>query len=183
MRPARYSHPEWGYLAPAPSFVHMVRIVATAVAVGACAGAATAVSLIDRSGADQSVAARTLAQPINEAMAPVPAPAPQSPVISKASDSAPVEPSSAPPTRHSANAVALAESPRISASTPTPDPAATDAVPSQVKTGKKPREAKRGAETSGAPLALLPFFRGHPASGANWPYEARGEYHDQHSEY
>jgi len=176
MRPARYSHPEWGYLAPAPSFMRTVRIVVTAVAVGACAGAATAVSLIDRSGADESVAARTLAQPINEAAAPA-APAPQSPVASQAADSAPAESSTAALAPHSANAVALAESPRINAPGPAADAATTYAVPSQIKTTKKPQDTKRGA-----PLALLPFFRDRATAGANWPYDRRSDYYDRRSD-
>jgi hypothetical protein len=38
-------HPEWGYLAPAPSFMRTARIVAVATAIGATAGAAVVLSL------------------------------------------------------------------------------------------------------------------------------------------
>jgi hypothetical protein len=65
------SHPEWGYLAPGPSFVRTARVALVACAVGATAGAGVVASLIDRPP-EGSVAARTLVQPI-EASAPTPA--------------------------------------------------------------------------------------------------------------
>lgn len=61
MHPARNFNPEWGYLAPAPNFMHTLRIAVVAAAVGATGGAAVVFSLIDRPGADKSVAARTMA--------------------------------------------------------------------------------------------------------------------------
>jgi len=63
MRSAGNFNPEWGYLAPAPSFMRSVRIAVVAGAVGASAGAAVVFSLLDRPAAVESVAARTLAQP------------------------------------------------------------------------------------------------------------------------
>jgi hypothetical protein len=39
-------HPEWGYLAPAPSFIRTVRIVFIATAVGAAVGAGALVTLL-----------------------------------------------------------------------------------------------------------------------------------------
>ena len=48
MRGAANFNPEWGYLAPAPSFMRTVRIVVVAAAVGASAGAAVVFSLVDR---------------------------------------------------------------------------------------------------------------------------------------
>jgi hypothetical protein len=72
-------HPEWGYLAPAPGFVHTARIVLFAAVVGATAGAGVVLSLIGRPAAevgDSSVAARTLARPVDSASAPVGAPQP-----------------------------------------------------------------------------------------------------------
>jgi len=56
-------NPEWGYLAPAPSFMRSARMVVVAAAVGATAGAAVVFSLVDRPAAEESVAARTLAPP------------------------------------------------------------------------------------------------------------------------
>jgi hypothetical protein len=62
MRSARNFHPQWGYLAPAPSFLRSARIVLVATAVGATAGAAVVVSLLERPGADadNSLAAHAL---------------------------------------------------------------------------------------------------------------------------
>jgi len=72
MRLSGNSHPEWGYLAPAPSFLRTARTVIVATAIGATAGAGVVFSLVDRPAADDSlpaasVAARTLARPIADA--------------------------------------------------------------------------------------------------------------------
>src|SRR5580658_4271659 len=78
MRHARNFNPEWGYLAPAPSFVRTARAVLVAVAVGASAGAAVVFSLVDRPVAEESVAARTLAlAPDSSAAIPATAPVAQ----------------------------------------------------------------------------------------------------------
>jgi hypothetical protein len=50
MRSGGNFHPEWGYLAPAPSFMRTARIVAVATAIGATAGAAVVLSLAGSSG-------------------------------------------------------------------------------------------------------------------------------------
>lgn len=52
MRSSGNFNSEWGYLAPAPSFMRTARVVLVATAIGAIAGAAVVVSLIDRSGQD-----------------------------------------------------------------------------------------------------------------------------------
>ena len=67
-------HPEWGYLAPAPSFIRTVRIVFIATAVGAAVGAGVGFSWKGR-GAESSVAARTLVQPMKAAPTPANTPA------------------------------------------------------------------------------------------------------------
>ena len=69
MRFAGNFNPEWGYLAPAASFIRTVRIAVVAAAVGATAGAAVVFSLVDRPAAEASVAARTLARPADFAAA------------------------------------------------------------------------------------------------------------------
>lgn len=64
MRSAGNFHPEWGYLAPTPSFVRTLRIVLVATAIGATAGAGVVVSLLPHrasgAGADSSIAAHAL---------------------------------------------------------------------------------------------------------------------------
>lgn len=63
MRSAGNFHPEWGYLAPAPSFMRTARVALVATAIGATAGAAVVVSLVARPGANDdttSIAAHAL---------------------------------------------------------------------------------------------------------------------------
>jgi len=48
MRSARNFSPEWGYLAPTPSFARTTRLVLVATAIGATAGAGVVFALIDR---------------------------------------------------------------------------------------------------------------------------------------
>ncbi len=54
MRSAGNFHPEWGYLAPAPSFMRSVRTALVATAIGAIAGAVVVVSLVGHPGANDS---------------------------------------------------------------------------------------------------------------------------------
>ncbi|MGA8077112.1 MAG: hypothetical protein WB868_06980 [Xanthobacteraceae bacterium] len=57
MRSAGNFNPEWGYLAPAPSFMRTLRVILVATAIGATAGAAVVISLIDRpAGAGDKIA-------------------------------------------------------------------------------------------------------------------------------
>ena len=57
-------HPEWGYLAPAPSFLRTTRAVLAATAVGLIAGGGVVFSLAGQSAGQTSVAERTLVRPI-----------------------------------------------------------------------------------------------------------------------
>jgi hypothetical protein len=60
MRHAGNFNPEWGYLAPAPTFLRTARGFLVAAVIGGAAGAAVVLSLMDRPAAEASVAARTL---------------------------------------------------------------------------------------------------------------------------
>jgi hypothetical protein len=63
MRSAGNFHPEWGYLAPAPSFMRSVRTALVATAIGAVAGAVVVVSLVGHPGTNDnntSIAAHAL---------------------------------------------------------------------------------------------------------------------------
>jgi DNA segregation ATPase FtsK/SpoIIIE, S-DNA-T family len=89
MRSAGNFHPDWGYLAPAPSFMRTVRIALVATAIGAIAGAVVVVSLIERPGGNDDntsiashalvISAPTLTSPAaasanpKSALAPTPA--------------------------------------------------------------------------------------------------------------
>src|ERR1700722_12978705 len=92
-------HPEWGYLAPAPSFIRTVRIVFIATAVGAAVGAGVGFSWIGH-GAESSVAARTLVRPMKAAPTPANTPA-----------QVPSEPRASPTTGGKEGIAALSEVP------------------------------------------------------------------------
>jgi hypothetical protein len=145
MRYAGNFHPEWGYLAPAPSFLRTLRIVIVAVAVGATASAAVVFALIERPAADTSVAARTMAVPLAAAPVTMAAPAPMN---TQASANAPTAHNEVQPAKPLAAggqvaAPAISESGSLStAQTPTgmaalaetqvAVPATTDAAPGQL---------------------------------------------------
>jgi hypothetical protein len=78
MRSAGNFHPDWGYLAPAPSFMRTARIVLVATAIGATAGAAVMISLVPHSATDAAnapIAAHALVTSV-PVMAEAPAAAP-----------------------------------------------------------------------------------------------------------
>src|ERR1700687_3024011 len=75
MRHVMNFHPEWGCLAPAPSFIRTMRTVLVATAVGAVAGGGVVLSLADHSaGGQASVAERTLVRPYPAVSSSVSAP-------------------------------------------------------------------------------------------------------------
>lgn len=67
-------HPEWGCLAPAPSFLRTMRTVLLATAVGLIAGGGVVFSLAGQSAGQTSVAERTLVRPIPAVSTSVSAP-------------------------------------------------------------------------------------------------------------
>ena len=67
-------HPEWGCLAPAPSFLRTMRTVLVATAVGSIAGGGVVFSLAGHSAGQTSVAERTLVRPIPAVSTSVSAP-------------------------------------------------------------------------------------------------------------
>ncbi len=90
MRSAGNFNSEWGYLAPAPSFVRTVRVVMVATAVGATAGAAVVLSLIDHPSAEHNRTAAIAAHAIVTSVQAAPATAPQAPHSAAAPLAAPV---------------------------------------------------------------------------------------------
>ena len=157
MRFAGNFHPEWGYLAPAPSFLRTARVALVAAAVGATAGAGVVLSLTDRP-VETSVAARTLVRPVEAAAADVDR-ASQA-ALAQAAAPPVVEPQAAKPVPASTGAPAASESTsvttalapaNIAALAEAPVAAATTdaaAVRKKVKTRRDP--ARDG------PLAILP---------------------------
>jgi hypothetical protein len=72
MRDTANFHPEWGYLAPAPSFIRTARVVLVATAVGAIAGAGVVFSLVGHPSSQTSVALQTLPQPAEQLTSTLP---------------------------------------------------------------------------------------------------------------
>jgi hypothetical protein len=104
MRSAGNFHPEWGYLAPAPSFLRTARVVLVATAIGATAGAAVIIALVPRPSADASdtsLAAHALVTsvPVVTEVASPPASAVDESTIAQQPLSPPAPPIAAPPTR------------------------------------------------------------------------------------
>ncbi len=198
MRFAGNFNPEWGYLAPAPSFIRTMRIVLVAAAVGATAGAAVVVSLVDRPAAEESVAVRTLTRPTDSAAVTpastasqavqlqIPTNAPawaqakpdaavqgQSAMLSPANAAA-TEPAASSTLQHPASVAALAEAPVATDAAP---PQAAEPIlntpPAQKKRAKKHHGAPRGEEVYGGvrgPLALLRSFNARATAGSS-PHE------------
>ena len=92
MRSAGNFSPEWGYLAPAPSFARIARMVLVATAIGATAGAGVVLSLLDRPSEPEKspVAARAIVTSVRAAA--VPSVAPAAPAVT----AAPAKPASPP---------------------------------------------------------------------------------------
>ena len=114
MRSAGNFHPEWGYLAPAPSFRRTVRTALVATAIGAVAGAVVVVSLVERPGSndDTAIAAHALLTRAPAVTTPTAAARVEAPAVAKA---VPV----AGPTQPSA---ATAPHPAVTASAPAVQP-------------------------------------------------------------
>jgi hypothetical protein len=154
MRNAGNFHPEWGYLAPAPSFLRTARTVIVATAIGATAGAAVVFSLVDHPAADDSlpaasVAARTLARPTADA--------------------------AAAGVKHAATGTGIAVSSAPISAPPQPAARSTQAQPLQTKSGQTPPAqnaapaAKLAASDSGTlstsePPAAMAVFAETPAA-------------------
>jgi hypothetical protein len=73
MRSAGNFNSEWGYLAPAPSLMRTVRVVLVATAIGATAGAAVVLSLIDRPSTEHERTASIAAHAIVTSVQAAPA--------------------------------------------------------------------------------------------------------------
>jgi hypothetical protein len=154
MRSAGNFHPEWGYLAPAPSFMRTARIVLVATAIGATAGAAVIISLVPRPSSDSantSIAAHALVTSVPVVDEP--------PVATAAADESPLTQSPvSPPPQPAANSVAAAAASATKASSISP-PAA------QVSSGF--------AALSGAPQAAVANAESTPSSAT--PDEAAAD--------
>jgi hypothetical protein len=201
MRSAGNFHPEWGYLAPAPSFLRTARVALVATAIGATAGAVVVVSLVAHPGANDdnsSIAAHALvtAAPIvtsSAASAPLAGQAKATPnSLAQASTT-----SQSP----QAPAVRTAVQPQAPAGKPEPDnfASASKLAPVAAPVGAAPPNATALADTAPAdvtPSASSPdsimvpedsptkkgeFKRHRPStaeSARRWQAEAKKRWHD-----
>jgi hypothetical protein len=200
MRPAGNFNPEWGYIAPAPSFMRTLRIAIVAGAVGASAGAAVVFSLVERPGAEESVASRTLVQATAVASVQVPsAPgAPTAPVNISAPRAVTNADTLSPPADELSGSAAISHPAPSAAAVLADSATASDArpvevvvpaakltatsldkVPAQKKPAKRARVAPRYGpsrydQALRGSLALLPLS-GARALGGDY-YGQRGEF-------
>ena len=127
MRSGGNFSPEWGYLAPAPSFARTARVVLVATAIGATAGAGVVLSLIDRPSEPEKTpaAARAIVTSVRAAAVPSVAPTAPAPPSSPATATAPAKPASPPA---SVAAAPPSDKPDARASSRTTPPPATPAA-------------------------------------------------------
>ena len=112
MRSAGNFNSEWGYLAPVPSFMRTVRVVLVATAIGATAGAAVVLSLIDRpTTAEHDRTASITAHAIVTSAQAAPAAAAPAPSSRTAALAAPVGVTTAVPATGAATAQAQSPAP------------------------------------------------------------------------
>jgi ribonuclease E len=161
MRSAGNFSPEWGYLAPAPSFMRTVRVVLVATAVGATAGAAVVLSLVDRpapAGEATAVAAHAIVTSVQAATAPtMQAPAPMAAVT---------PPPAATPivaTPAAAKAPVVSTAPTVAAVTVT---APSPAEPSSPVVPQTAAVAAPVANTAATDTASMPDRRAAPGMAA-----------------
>jgi hypothetical protein len=195
MRLAENSNLEWGYLAPASSFMRAARAVVVATAIGASAGAAVIFSLVDQPMGEETVAARTLVHSVDSGLAQVSRPAPianavpAGPAASQWSASSTTQGAAITDTPPAQSPAAS----QWSASSTTQGHAITDNPPEQIRTAatvlpsakpeRKPapikkshyaqRSAPRYGQPARGPFAFLHLFSRSPS----------GEYWSAHSVY
>lgn len=124
MRSAGNFHPEWGYLAPAPSFMRTARVALVATAIGATAGAVVVVSLVVRPGANDdngSIAAHALVSAAPLVTAPVVSALPASKAPSALAQA---------PAPQKTTAVSASAQPQAPSPVPVPDNLASAGKPS-----------------------------------------------------
>jgi hypothetical protein len=114
MRSAGNFSPEWGYLAPTPSFARTARIVLVATAIGATAGAGVVLTLTDRPAEPQRTPIATHAI-VTSLHVTVPSVAPATTAVAPNATAAPATVAAAP----SAPIKADASAPGASAAAPT----------------------------------------------------------------
>ena len=167
MRSAGNFHPEWGYLAPAPSFMRTARIVLVATAIGATAGAAVMISLVQHpeiDAANTPIAAHALVTSVPVvAEAPVAAEPVAEPAVTQ----------TLPPMKPSVAATASPAVPQMQAATPAAKNAVSTSKPSTIS---PPQSQAPGnvATLAGPPApASAPAERAGCDPTRQWPRRKR----------
>ncbi len=124
MRSAGNFNSEWGYLAPAPSFMRTARVVLVATAIGATAGAAVVLSLIDRPAGERDKTASITAHAIVTSARAAPAMATLAPDSASGALAAPVKVTTAVPPK----AAPAIQAALPAAQVPPPAPVASQAA-------------------------------------------------------
>jgi hypothetical protein len=171
MRSGGNFNPEWGYLAPAPSFMRTARLVLVATAVGATAGAGVVLSLVERPATTEAgktaIAAHALVTSVQAATPPAAAVSSAAPMVSSvspvtAANAAPVTTPGAVPAQSPVQAsVEMAPRP---ARQPPPAAAATSASPAVAQIEKTGASEARSASTSEAPASVAALAETPPAA-------------------
>jgi hypothetical protein len=183
MRSAGNFSPEWGYLAPVPSFARTARIVLVAAAIGATAGAGVVLSLVDRPAQPERTpvaaraivtSARTTPAPAAPEISAAPATAAAAPVSGPAASPAPPAPSASPPSTIATSEVPGRAPARPQATPPAPSqpanaptavvPSAPDHQPVQASAAIVP-PAKAEPPTVGQANTGQPNTGSTPATG------------------
>jgi hypothetical protein len=129
MRSAGNFNSEWGYLAPAPSFMRTARVVLVATAIGATAGAAVVLSLIDRPAGERDKTASIAAHAIVTSVQAAPAMATLAPDSASGALAAPVKVTTAVPPKGAPAIQAALPAAQVSAPAPVALQAASAAAP------------------------------------------------------
>jgi hypothetical protein len=179
MRVSTNFNPEWGYLAPTPSFIRTARVALVATAVGAIVGVGVGFSWISHQVTETSVAARTMVRPIEASLLRTQSPLPLASSGQPTSTPSSSESSASSPTQAPEGVAALAEAPSGSDGPVKADTAASlaaaeapsvDVTPMKKKVTMKPRVwryASRGEAHGHARNA-------HHRSGSYYTRTARG---------
>jgi hypothetical protein len=173
MRSVRHLHPEWGYLAPPPSFMHTIRIALVSAMVGVAAGIIVILSLVEppRSNDDDApIAARAL-------VTLAPAPTSQVAGIPSANETAPAELNSTAAQSKSSGANVLSVAPaaeRAPLAIVNPDRSSGMRSPSIVPESTSTAEIRPAADTKAASATVL--SEAGPTSGIS-KKNAGGKHH------
>ena len=129
MRSAGNFNSEWGYLAPAPSFMRTARVVLVATAIGATAGAAVVLSLIDRPAGERDKTASITAHAIVTSVQAAPAMATLAPDSASGALAEPVKVTTAVPPKAAPAIQAALPAAQVSSPAPVASQAASAAAP------------------------------------------------------